>query len=336
MPDYVSKLIEIALLEVGYLEKKSNSELYDKTANAGSNNYTKYGAWYEGGCLQANPWCAMFVSWCAEQAGIPASIIPCHAYCPSGVAWFKSKGLWKAGTGYTPKKGDIIYFSSDGSTAAHIGIVYAVDGSYVFSIEGNTSGGSTLVANGGGVAKKSYTLGYGKILGYGVPAYGDSETPVGNVRYTVTTKSDPLNCRASASAAGIKMGQFAKGTIVTATKKSGDWLYVTDGRITGWASMDYLAESVPLAVSTLVGAGVISAPNYWIENYGKLQHLDMLLINLAGLSYKAAAGTSVVTAEQAISKLAEAGAIASPGYWAENCGKVQYLDQLLMNAANRL
>ena len=38
----IDKVIKIADAEVGYLEKKSNSNLYDKTANAGSNNYTKY------------------------------------------------------------------------------------------------------------------------------------------------------------------------------------------------------------------------------------------------------------------------------------------------------
>ena len=36
------KVIEIAENEVGYLEKASNSNLYEKNANAGSNNYTKY------------------------------------------------------------------------------------------------------------------------------------------------------------------------------------------------------------------------------------------------------------------------------------------------------
>ena len=32
----------IALAEVGYLEKASNEQLYDKTANAGKKNFTKY------------------------------------------------------------------------------------------------------------------------------------------------------------------------------------------------------------------------------------------------------------------------------------------------------
>lgn len=38
----IDKLIQTADNEVGYLEKSSNSQLDDKTANAGMNNYTKY------------------------------------------------------------------------------------------------------------------------------------------------------------------------------------------------------------------------------------------------------------------------------------------------------
>ena len=39
----------------------------------GSDGYTKYGAWYG---FPRDPWCAMFVSWCANQAHIPTSVIP--------------------------------------------------------------------------------------------------------------------------------------------------------------------------------------------------------------------------------------------------------------------
>ena len=43
MPNYAKTVIDIALAEVGYLEKKSNRYLDSKTENAGSSNYTKYG-----------------------------------------------------------------------------------------------------------------------------------------------------------------------------------------------------------------------------------------------------------------------------------------------------
>ena len=42
MANTVDKVLKVAEAEVGYLEKKSNAFLNDKTANAGSANYTKY------------------------------------------------------------------------------------------------------------------------------------------------------------------------------------------------------------------------------------------------------------------------------------------------------
>lgn len=38
----IKKILDIANAEVGYLEKANNSQLDDKTANAGNKNYTKY------------------------------------------------------------------------------------------------------------------------------------------------------------------------------------------------------------------------------------------------------------------------------------------------------
>jgi hypothetical protein len=54
-----------------------------------------------------------------------------------------------------PQKGDIVIFKHNG-TFTHTGIVIAVNGDYFETIEGNTSGGSTIIANGGGVCKKGY------------------------------------------------------------------------------------------------------------------------------------------------------------------------------------
>ena len=59
----IDKLIQTADNEVGYLEKSSDSQLDDKTANAGMNNYTKY--WRDiKNEYQGQPWCAVFVTWC--------------------------------------------------------------------------------------------------------------------------------------------------------------------------------------------------------------------------------------------------------------------------------
>lgn len=172
------RIIEIALAEVGYLEKASNANLDSKTANAGYNNWTKYGKWYAENIAHdsayANAyWCDMFKTWCADQAGVTSDQIPYTAYCPSGVNWFKNKGLWHSPTSYTPKKADVIYYKDSSGIAGHVGLVYQTSGGYVYTVEGNTSSTAGVVANGGAVAKKKYSLSYNKILGYGSPLYKD-------------------------------------------------------------------------------------------------------------------------------------------------------------------
>ena len=104
---------------------------------------TKYGAWYGSGFTTA-AWCAMFVSWCANQAGISTSIIPKHASCDDGMNWFKNRSQWHNaayyGGSYTPQRGDIVYYS-DGHTqsdSTHVGIITGLSGNYLQVIEGNT------------------------------------------------------------------------------------------------------------------------------------------------------------------------------------------------------
>lgn len=187
MANQAENFVNIAIGEIGYLEKKSNSQLNSKTANAGNNNYTKYGAWYDNGSLQAQPWCDMFVSWCGEQAGI-SSIVGHFAYCPSHVNWFKNRNQWYARGAATPKTGWVIFFKNSGSTSAcHVGIVEKVASGYVHTIEGNTSGASTLVSNGGGVCRKKYSLTSTYILGYGAPAFSGSSTSTPSTPSTGTS-----------------------------------------------------------------------------------------------------------------------------------------------------
>lgn len=171
-----SKVIEIANNEVGYLEKRSNSNLDSKTANAGSGNYTKYWRDLAPG-MNGQAWCNCFVNWCFVQAyGVEtAKKLLCtdggwSYYTPASASYFKNKGQWYS----SPKIGDIIYFKNS-QRICHVGIVYAVDESRVYTIEGNTSAASGVVANGGGVAKKSYVLGYNRIAGYGRPKYDKTD-----------------------------------------------------------------------------------------------------------------------------------------------------------------
>ena len=175
-----SKLIAIAEAEVGYLEKKSNADLDSKTGNAGSKNYTKYARdLHQAGYYQANKngyeWCEVFNDWChwiasGKDAKLAQEVIFQTGVYGAGCTW-SAKCYRDAGRFYsTPKVGDQIYFGTKGNET-HTGIVYKVDSSKVYTIEGNTSGASGVIANGGGVCKKSYSLSYDKIVGYGRPKY---------------------------------------------------------------------------------------------------------------------------------------------------------------------
>jgi len=184
----IDRLIAVALAELGYLEKKSNKDLDSKTANAGSANYTKYNrdmkAWAGSAGLN-DQWCQNFVDWVFVTAfGLEAAkklLGTFTNYTPTGSNAFKKRGTYiKRGKG-TPKRGDVIYFYSTAKgRIGHVGIVYKVSGSTVYTIEGNTSGASSLVTNGGGVKKKSYKMTSSYIDGYGSVDYSvvDGATPV--------------------------------------------------------------------------------------------------------------------------------------------------------------
>ena len=165
---------------IGYLEKKSNAQLDDFTANAGKANYTRFGRDYG---LNPAEWCGMFVSmvFVYEYGMEEAKRLLCgglHHYTPTGANYFKKAGRYvKRGQG-TPRPGDVVFFwSSSKGRIGHVGIVTEVTSNRVYTIEGNTSGANTLVTNGGGVKAKSYALTSTYIDGYGLVDYGGEYKP---------------------------------------------------------------------------------------------------------------------------------------------------------------
>ncbi|MGM9551514.1 MAG: peptidoglycan-binding protein [Clostridia bacterium] len=179
----VNKVINVASNEIGYLEKASNKNLDNKTANAGSANYTKYGAYFDTNPAQ---WCDLFVDWCFCHAygKNTAKILlgGFSAYTPTSAQCFKNMGRWYTSN---PKVGDVIFYKNS-MRICHTGIVYKVDNTYVYTIEGNTSGGSQVISNGGGCCKKKYLLTNSRIAGYGRPNYDGIMAVAENA--TTTTK----------------------------------------------------------------------------------------------------------------------------------------------------
>ena len=197
------KVIAVAKNEIGYLEKASNSNLDNKTANAGSSNYTKY--WRDManlglGNYQAQYWCACFVHWCFYKAyGLSASqklllqsfFINCDVMANLAN---KSGCLFSS-----PKVGDVVLFYKSSKGYYHTGIVTAVSSTTITTIEGNTSGGSSVVDNGGGVAQKTYTLSTlsAKFMR---PNYGTINASGGNSAPTATAPSNTgTTCKGKSS-----------------------------------------------------------------------------------------------------------------------------------------
>jgi cell wall-associated NlpC family hydrolase len=142
-------LLDIAKAEIGTIEVPVNK--------------TKYGKWYG---LNGQPWCAMFVSWCFNEAGLSKSIAAQtpkgFASCDAGLKWFAKKNkLVPVGQA---QPGDIVFFQFDEDAQAdHVGIVTYNNRltKNLNCIEGNTSSGNAgSQSNGDGVykRKRSYSL----------------------------------------------------------------------------------------------------------------------------------------------------------------------------------
>lgn len=172
-------IMQVAAAEVGYLEKRNGNvpQLFHKTDNAGTQNWTKY--WHDlMRSFQSQPWCAAWTSWCARVAGVAESVVPTMFSCTQIRNWARDRGLWHLRANTTPQIGDHVIFTNSAGEIAHIGLVEQVTSAQIHTIEGNTSSGNnTVIANGGGVFRKSYNRTNTRILGYFRPRYVDVSFP---------------------------------------------------------------------------------------------------------------------------------------------------------------
>lgn len=190
---------------IGYYEKASASYATtpDKSAfekNKGSNNYTYPG--YVCG-VQGQPWCAAMVSTAilracggskADAKAVLHGVWP-YVNCaqvwdaaPDSAKFWGHYQRWTLGKGertaYLPQAGDIIVFTDDRKTRSHTGLVYACDGTYVYTIEGNS---------GNMCRKRSYLLTSAYIYGWIRPDYAASTAEVTTVieQYGAVCCTDP-------------------------------------------------------------------------------------------------------------------------------------------------
>lgn len=285
-----STIISKAIEEIGYLEKKSNSQLDSKTANAGSNNFTKYArdVWNNArnilnGNKQGIAWCAVFVIWlfviCFGATKAQAMLfLPNKSAAASAnyfMNYFKAKGKFYS----SPKAGDVIFFGS-GSKAKHVGIVESVSGSTVNTIEGNSSNM---------VRRRSYSTSSSSILGYGRPAYDSEPTPTP----TPTPTSDfyvgeKVRVKEGATWAGggrIAGWVFKTDMYVREIRKNGNITISVyqSGAITGVISPSYLIPVNSSYTAKVVNVksylNVRSGPGTNYPSIGKLYNGDTMTVD---------------------------------------------------------
>lgn len=282
----IDRLISVAEAEIGYLEKKSNKDLDSKTANAGSANYTKYNrdmkAWAKSAGIN-DQWCQNFVDWCFVTAfGLEDAkklIYTFTNYTPSGSNAFKKRNRYiKRGKG-KPKRGDVIYFYSTAKgRIGHVGIVYKVDSSKVYTIEGNTSGASTLVTNGGGVRKKSYSLSSTYIDGYGSVDYsvvtGTGEAPAPatvklgeRVLYNYTEGDDVKAMQSALISLGYDLGSYGA---------DGEFGDCTEMAVRKFQEDQHLTISGKYDAATHTALSAALAGLTWVPDPATVKHVQIM------------------------------------------------------------
>lgn len=172
------KLIDVAMAEIGYLEKKSESQLDNREVNAGQKNFNKYArdldaiqSYYYHDRKQGLNWCDIFCDWCFVKAyGVNDSFTvncqPQYSYgagCPQSMAYYKAQNRLDM----KPQVGDQFFLSDGMGSTGHTGLVVGVSDTMIDTIEGNQE-----IRNGvdGVVKKKRYIY---EIAGFGHPMYND-------------------------------------------------------------------------------------------------------------------------------------------------------------------
>ena len=189
-------VVAVAASQVGYIEG-DNANGYDGETG-GSTNYTEYGCFLGLTGGSGHAWCAAFCAWSfyvAEVTDVDGSKydtdngnnIWADAYVPYWSEYLIEQGRYRAAyqfrnsysdlydASYVPQPGDLVFFYTASGDypgwEGHIGLVAYSDGTYVYTLEGNTSSQDGVESEGGGMFFKKYDLKGSSLVGFGVMPY---------------------------------------------------------------------------------------------------------------------------------------------------------------------
>ena len=314
-------ILRIAAGEIGY------SRWNDPLAG------TKYGRWYaqkvNSSYFGTNgvPYCAMFVSWVFDQAGQALTGLPSASCAAIRNANRNTERHIK--TIQNAKPGDVVLFDwnpSAGDGPDHVGIVEKNCGSYLQTIEGNTSSGNSgSQSNGGGVYRR--TRAWSTVYMIIRPVYSTrrnmSEAGIGDIPKQVYT-GQPITPKLSSSAGATFNTTYANNTNVGYGQATATGIGNWEGSVT---------KTFPILPKSLIDFTDI-APDAW---YVSALDEAVTMGILSGYPDKTLQPDAAITRGQAVCILANAedvnldsafsDVVASPYYyeavqWAEDTGIV--------------
>ena len=254
-----AKIVSIAQSYIGCNERdgshKKIIDLYNSHKPLARGYAVKY----------TDAWCSTFASAVAIQAGL-TNIIPTECGCQKHIELFKKLGSWQENDAHVPSPGDYIFYDWQDSgvgdnkgAADHVGIVEKVAGNTITVIEGNYSNA---------VKRRTLAVNGRYIRGYGVPKYGDGATAVEaaiNKLAKLGVINSPDYWKQAAKSGVVK---YLDTLLVKAAEK-----------ITKAGTRSSTPEN---GIGSMVNAGVIDTPDYWLEHYRDYPSLGALLCALGG------------------------------------------------------
>ena len=254
-----AKIVSIAQSYIGCNERdgshKKIIDLYNSHKPLARGYAVKY----------TDAWCSTFASAVAIQARL-TGIIPTECGCQKHIELFKKLGSWQEDDAYVPSLGDYIFYDWQDSSvgdnkgaADHVGIVEKVAGNTITVIEGNYSNA---------VKRRTLAVNGRYIRGYGVPKYGDGATAVEaaiNKLAKLGVINSPDYWKQAAKSGVVK---YLDTLLVKAAEK-----------ITKAGTRSSTPEN---GIGSMVNAGVIDTPDYWLEHYRDYPSLGALLCALGG------------------------------------------------------
>lgn len=192
-----AQVLAVAKAEIGYV------------GGPGNPPSSKYGAWYG---INPGNWCAMFISWCGNEAAVKANSTNPYAgietakgfaYTPTGFAWFQGRNRAVL-TSKQAQPGDLVFYDYGMGRISHVGLVESVSESGYTTIEGNTSNSSHRAGN--TCNRREHTHNESVFRGIGRPAYDKSTGPVDGASETPSTTPNVTTGRGSNVPAFVLVG----------------------------------------------------------------------------------------------------------------------------------